>query len=85
MWNLYLKATNERITIPADLETFRGERVTVEAIAEFPTPGRSGKVYARFFSTEPLRTVYPGVVRCYIAEEPRDRTPDPRPAPKVRQ
>lgn len=68
---LYDSKTHEPVPIPCDRTDVRGEWRSIEAIAELPSPGRSGKLYVRDHPTEPLRQRYPGVMRCYIADAPR--------------
>jgi hypothetical protein len=68
---LYDEKTHEPVTIPHRCETFRGEAALVEAIDQEPSPGRSGKLLVRFDPNAALRTVYPGVVGLYFADEPR--------------
>lgn len=67
---LYREGTNEPVTLPAELETFRGDRVTVVSYYGDGTGGSSGRVV-----TDTGRTFFPGVVRCYIAYEPKAEKP----------
>lgn len=73
--NLYDSTTHEVVPIPCDRANFRGEIVSVEAIAELPAPGRSGKLYVRDHPNEPLVMRFPGVVRAYLADAPREDVP----------
>lgn len=61
---LYRLSDNSEVTLPAALDTFRGERVTVTSL--WPSrPGTSGRIIL-----DTGREYYPSVVNCYIAPAP---------------
>lgn len=73
---LFDEKTHQAVTLPAELETFRGERVRVVRIAQDATSGKAGKIDLGYPGVDHVvRTVFPGVVRCYIADAPREQVP----------
>lgn len=67
---LFREDTHEPVKLPASLTNFRGEQMTVWEIAADARAGSAGKVLAG--SVSDPRMYFPGVFRCYIADEPRE-------------
>lgn len=70
--NLYDCKTNEQIGLPTMLTDFRGEDVYVLYVDTPAGGGSSGKIaVSKGGDDTATRLLYPGVVGCYIADEPR--------------
>jgi hypothetical protein len=63
---LFFEETHEEVELPQGLVNFRGKEMLVERILEPSSPGKSGKI-----ECAGGQVFYPGVVGCYIADEPR--------------
>jgi hypothetical protein len=66
---LWSAATNAEVELPATRRDHRGQDVAILRVHEDASPGRSGKIVVDAGDGE--RLAYPGVVGCYLADEPR--------------